>query len=233
MDLQTEEGVVGRSYLERSVRYLVPAIRDLAEARTGRPIVPLDDFWTGRVGLKLIAIEGVSMIAVLGLDMAAWDALAKAAGLPLAVCLGGSLAPVPAHNSYGLWLMPLDALSEQAAALVAEGGFQGLKLRLGRERLADDMTAIQAVRGAVGEAVKLMVDFNQGLSLGDALHGATVLTIRVSTGSKSPLHTTTSRATRSSRASSRHPFSSARISMARGRFSRPSRRGPAITSCRI
>jgi mandelate racemase len=170
MDLQTEEGVVGRSYLERSVRYLVPAIRDLAEARTGRPIVPLDDFWTGRVGLKLIAIEGVSMIAVLGLDMAAWDALAKAAGLPLAVCLGGSLAPVPAHNSYGLWLMPLDALSEQAAALVAEGGFQGLKLRLGRERLADDITAIQAVRGAVGEAVKLMVDFNQGLSLGDALH---------------------------------------------------------------
>jgi mandelate racemase len=45
-----------------------------------------------------------------------------------------------------------------------------LKLRLGRERLADDVAAIQAVRDAVGEDVKLMVDFNQGLSLGDALH---------------------------------------------------------------
>jgi len=43
-------------------------------------------------------------------------------------------------------------------------------LRLGRERLADDIAAIQAVRGAVGEEVKLLVDFNQGLSLGDALH---------------------------------------------------------------
>jgi mandelate racemase len=102
--------------------------------------------------------------------MAAWDALAKAAGLPLAIFLGGSLAPVPAYNSNGLWLTPVDALGVQAAALVAEGEFQGLKLRLGRERLADDITAIQAVRGGVGEDVKLMVDFNQGLSLGDALH---------------------------------------------------------------
>src|SRR6266850_2432286 len=41
IDLHTEEGIVGRSYLEpyleRSVRYLVPAIRDLAEALKGRP----------------------------------------------------------------------------------------------------------------------------------------------------------------------------------------------------
>jgi len=54
--------------------------------------------------------------------------------------------------------------------LVSEGGFAGLKLRLGRERLADDMRAIRAVRDAVGAEVRLMVDFNQGLTLGDALH---------------------------------------------------------------
>jgi mandelate racemase len=174
IDLHTEEGIVGRSYLEpyleRSMRYIVPAIRDLAEARKGRTVAPLDDFRMGRAGLNLIGLEGVSIIAVSGLDMAAWDALAKAAGLPLAIFLGGSLAPVPAYNSNGLWLTPVDALGAQAAALVAEGEFQGLKLRLGRERLADDITAIQAVRGGVGEDVKLMVDFNQGLSLGDALH---------------------------------------------------------------
>jgi mandelate racemase len=174
IDLHTEEGVVGRSYLEpyleRSMRYLLPAIRDLAEVRKGRPIAPLDDFRTGRAGLNLIGFEGVSMIAVSGLDMAAWDALAKAANLPLAVFLGGSLAPVPAYNSNGLWLTPVDELGEQATALLAEGEFQGLKLRLGRERLADDIAAIRAVRDAVGEDVKLMVDFNQGLSFGDALH---------------------------------------------------------------
>ena len=47
---------------------------------------------------------------------------------------------------------------------------KGLKLRLGRDRLVDDIKAIEAVRSAVGPDVKLMVDFNQGLSLGDALH---------------------------------------------------------------
>src|SRR2546428_161922 len=78
IDLHTEEGIVGRSYLEpyieRSVRYLVPAIRDLAEIRMGRPIAPLDDYRAGRAGLNLIGLEGLSMIAISGLDIAAWDA---------------------------------------------------------------------------------------------------------------------------------------------------------------
>ena len=60
-------------------------------------------------------------------------------------------------------------LAKEAGELVAEGGFKALKLRLGRERLADDLTAIREVRKAAGDDVKLMVDFNQGLTLGDAL----------------------------------------------------------------
>src|SRR5690348_16109028 len=51
IDLHTEEGIVGRSYLEpyleRSVRYLIPAIRDLAKVRKGQPIAPLDEFPDG------------------------------------------------------------------------------------------------------------------------------------------------------------------------------------------
>jgi mandelate racemase len=124
----------------------IPAVRRTAvetARRKGHSIAPLDDFRTGRSGLKLIGLKGVSMIAVSGLDMAAWDALAKTANLPLAVFLGG--APVPAYNNNGLWLTPVDELGEQAMALLAEGEFQGLKLRLGRERLADDIAAIRAV----------------------------------------------------------------------------------------
>ena len=174
IDLETEEGVTGRGYLEpylaQSVRYLVPAIHDLANARKGSAVAPLDDFAQGVGALHLVGREGMSMIANAGLDMAAWDALARAAGLPLVRLLGSSLAPVPAYNSNGLWLTPLDTLAEQASALVAQGGFRGLKLRLGRDRLDDDIAAIAIVREAVGAEVKLMCDFNQGLSLGDALH---------------------------------------------------------------
>jgi mandelate racemase len=60
-------------------------------------------------------------------------------------------------------------LAKEAKELVAEGQFKGLKLRLGRDRLADDLAAIRTVRESVGGEIKLMVDFNQGLTLGDAL----------------------------------------------------------------
>ena len=173
IDLYTKEGIVGHSYLEpylkQSVRYIVPAILDLAEAAKGQPVAPFDVFRRGVGSLHLIGREGVSLIAVSGLDIAAWDALAKAASMPLAVFLGGTIGPVPAYNSNGLWLTPLETLEAEAKELVSEGGFSGLKLRLGRERLANDLAAIETVRNAVGDEIKLMCDFNQGLSLGDAL----------------------------------------------------------------
>jgi mandelate racemase len=154
----------------RSARYIAPAIADLLEGRKGAAIRPLEDFQNGRRSLNLIGYEGVAMIAVAGVDMAAWDALARAAGMPLARLLGGSVGAVPAYNSNGLWLGEIDTLSREALELVAEGGFRGLKLRLGHPRLEDDRRAIRLVREAAGQDIKLMVDFNQGLTLGDALH---------------------------------------------------------------
>ena len=173
IDAETAQGVVGRSYLEpyiaKSARYLVPAIEDLAEALIGKPLAPADAFASGRRALNLIGYEGAAMIAVAGLDMALWDARARAAELPLAVLLGGSVGPVPAYNSNGLWLTPLEGHEREAAALAAEGGFDAVKLRLGREKLADDLEAIAAVRRALGADARIMTDFNQGLSRAGAL----------------------------------------------------------------
>jgi mandelate racemase len=53
--------------------------------------------------------------------MAAWDALAKAASLPLAELLGGSAGDVPAYNSNGLWLTDVGTLAKEAADLVRKG----------------------------------------------------------------------------------------------------------------
>jgi mandelate racemase len=173
IDLYTKEGIVGRSYLEpylkQAARYLVPAIMDVAEVLSGQLVAPFDFFRKGMNALHLVGREGLTMIALAALDMALWDALAQAAGMPLAVFLGGTLGPVPAYNSTGLWLCPAETLGEEAGALVEHGRFTALKLRLGWDRLADDLAAIRAVSQAVGEDVKLMCDFNQGLSLSDAL----------------------------------------------------------------
>jgi mandelate racemase len=96
---------VGHSYLEpylkQSVRYIVPAIQDLAEAAKGQPLAPFDTYRRGIGSLHLVGREGVSLIAVSGLDMAAWDALAKAAALPLAVFLGGTVGPFPRTTTTG------------------------------------------------------------------------------------------------------------------------------------
>jgi mandelate racemase len=173
IDFLTEEGIVGRSYLApyvvKSMRYLIPALEDLGTMLKGRRVAPIELFDTARKSLHFVGYEGMSMIAVSGLDMAAWDALAKAAGLPLCVFLGGSVGPVKSYNSNGLWLNQPEAVAAEALELRDEGGFTGLKLRLGRERSSDDLATLDAVRKAVGDEMQLMVDFNQGLDLAEAL----------------------------------------------------------------
>jgi mandelate racemase len=173
IDLYTEEGIVGRSYLEpyliKSMRYLVAALNDLGELLKGRAVAPVEVYDAARKSLHFVGYQGLSMIAVAGLDMAAWDALAKAADMPLCVLLGGSVGPVKSYNSNGLWLKEPDAVAAEAVQLRDEGGFSGLKLRLGRERVEDDLAAIEAVRHTVGADMQLMIDFNQCLTLADAL----------------------------------------------------------------
>jgi mandelate racemase len=173
IDLLTEEGIVGRSYLEpyvvKSMRYLVPALEDLGTMLEGRRVAPVELFDAARKSLHFVGYEGLSMIAASGLDMAAWDALAKAAGQPLCVLLGGSVGSVRSYNSSGLWLGEPEAVAAEALELRDEGGFTGLKLRLGRERAPDDLATVDAVRKAIGDEMHLMVDFNQGLCLAEAL----------------------------------------------------------------
>ena len=77
--------------------------------------------------------------------------------------------PVRAYNSNGLWLGPPAATADEAIVLRDEGGFAGLKLRLGRDRPADDVAAIETIRRAVGDDMHLMADFNQGLDMSEAL----------------------------------------------------------------
>jgi len=151
------------------MRYLVPALHDLGALLKGRPVAPLELFDAARKSLHFVGYEGLSMIAASGLDMAAWDALAKAANQPLCVLLGGSVGPVKSYNSNGLWLNEPEAVAAEALELRDEGGFTGLKLRLGRDRVADDLATLDAVRKAVGDNMHLMVDFNQGLNLAEAL----------------------------------------------------------------
>jgi mandelate racemase len=173
VDLVTEEGIVGRSYvapyLVKAMRYLVPAIEDLGTLLKGHRVAPIELHEAARRSLHFVGYQGMSMIAASGLDMAAWDAHAKALNIPLCALLGGSIGPVKSYNSNGLWLKEPEVVATEALELREEGDFIGLKLRLGRSSARDDLATLDAVRKALGDDTSLMIDFNQGLDLSEAL----------------------------------------------------------------
>ncbi len=173
LDLATDQGVTGRTYLfcylKRSATYLAALLRDILEMAKGEQVAPVELHGKLGKGFTLIGHHGLAAMAVAGFDMACWDALAQAAGVPLVGLLGGTIAPVRAYNSNGLGLMAPSAAAEEAQELLAEGGFEAVKIRLGRPTLEQDLAAVRAVRQAIGEQVVLPCDFNQGLSVVEAI----------------------------------------------------------------
>ena len=173
IDLETEAGVTGRAYvftfLEAALKPVVDLLHGLAPLLRGEPVAPADLDAALRRRLTLIDTPGLLGLALSGLDMCAWDALARARGLPLAVLLGGQVREVRAYNSCGLWIQPVERLADEAEALVAEGGFGAVKLRLGRADPAQDLAAVRAVRRRLGDAVAVMSDYNQRLTWNEAI----------------------------------------------------------------
>src|SRR6476661_7245712 len=172
IDVETAEGITGRSYLwsyfPRAMVAIASLLQEVEDHARGKRIVP-DELGRGLAErFALIGVQGIFRMAMAGFDIACWDALAVAANVPLVRLLGGTPRPIPAYNSCGLGLMPADALADEAEKLL-ERGFRAIKLRLGYARLAEDIAAVRAVKKRIPSGVALMVDYNQALSLDDAL----------------------------------------------------------------
>jgi len=172
LDLETDEGIVGRSYLFAVGRHnlapLAKLVEAMAEMVKGDAVAPYDLERKLRAKYALLGVHNIVLFAMSGIDMAAWDALGQSLGQPLAQLLGGTPRPIPAYNSNGLGLLPLKDLERQAGELVAEG-FRAIKLRMGRPRAAEDLEALRVVKKAIGAGITLMVDFNQALTVAEAL----------------------------------------------------------------
>ncbi len=172
IDLDTAEGITGRAYLFCYLPAAAPAIAKMLEEvlriTKGERIAPVE-LWAGLAKrFALIGVQGIMRMAMAGFDVACWDALAQAAGLPLSRMLGAQATRIPAYNSCGLGLMAAKKLADEAEKLLA-GGFTALKLRLGYATLKDDIAALHAVRKRVGDGTLIMVDYNQALTVAEAL----------------------------------------------------------------
>jgi mandelate racemase len=172
IDLDTEEGVTGRSYvfcvLKAVAAPVAKMLREAARIVAGERVVPFEIRAKLLRHFRLMGVQGIVRMAVAGLDVACWDALAIASGMPLVRLLGGVPKQVPAYNSNGLGLMAPEPLADEAEALLA-GGFRAVKLRLGYSTLAADLAAVRAVRRRLPDEVLLMVDYNQALTVAEAI----------------------------------------------------------------
>lgn len=165
VDIDTEEGVRGRSYVfgytDRTLGALVRFITDIGPELVGRPVAPVARMREFDRRFKLLGWQGLVGMAVGGLDMALWDALGQAAGVPLVHLLGGEPKPLPAYDSYGVVDPAEDGpLLEKAVAR----GFGGIKIKLAGRTAEDDVHVVREVRAIVGSGVALMVDYNQSLT---------------------------------------------------------------------
>jgi len=172
VDVETEEGVTGRTYqfcyLPAAAPAIVTMLEEVLRTVKGDPVAP-PELWAKLARrFILIGVQGIVRMAMASFDVACWDALARAAGKPLVSCLGGTPGPVPAYNSCGLGLMAPAAVADEAERLLV-GGFKALKLRLGYPTLDGDLAAVRAVRARVPREIKLMVDYNQALTVEEAI----------------------------------------------------------------
>lgn len=93
------------------------------------------------------------------LEVALWDLVGQACGQPVATLLGGGADRLPVYASWGELRSP-EQRAQDAQALL-EQRFHGVKVRIARERIDEGVAVVAAVRAAVGDRLKIIVDLNQ------------------------------------------------------------------------
>jgi mandelate racemase len=170
VDITTDKAVVGRAYVFTYTPSVLPTLARLAEAISGQlvgqPVAPKVVVDRIRRRLALLGTAGLMDMALAGLDMALWDAHARGLGLSLVRLLGGEPKPLRAYASFGM-----DGLQRAVAvaATSVDAGFRAIKVKIGYPALREDLAVVRGIRQVIGPDVDLMVDYNQSLTVPEAI----------------------------------------------------------------
>lgn len=175
IDVDTAEGVRGSSYIfaydRLALKPLVHLVEALGKLLEKMPLHPLDLEAFLQRKLRLLGATGLAGMALGGIDMALWDGRARAANMPLAAFLGAAPRPIRAYAT--LKNMTPDGAARDAAQ-AAERGFRGVKVKVGVS-LQQDIAVVEAIRREAGPEIAIMVDYNQVLSVPEAVARGRVL----------------------------------------------------------
>lgn len=170
LDVETDQGIVGHSYLFSYTPLVLGPLAELVANITGTQIgkacAPASRFSDLEQTFRLLGRQGLVTMAIAGLDMAYWDAVGKAQGLSVAELLGAENAAIPCYDSHGIFD---PAGSRQDVEKSLDQGFTSLKFKIGGGSVEDDMQTLRAIREMIGPDIRLMIDYNQSLSSTEAI----------------------------------------------------------------
>ena len=123
-----------------------------------------DLFWSTHA----TTVGAITSLALAAVDTALWDLRCLRAGEPLWRLAGGYRQRVPLYDTEGGWLHR--ATDELVAGALAsqKAGWPGVKLKVGKPRVHEDLERLMAVRDAVGPGLDIMVDANQSMTYPEA-----------------------------------------------------------------
>ncbi len=171
VDVQTDADISGTAYVfgytPLMLKPLVTFLDSLNDSLAGQPADPGHITTHTTAQFRLLGRQGMVGMALAGLDLALWDAAGKAADQPVATLLGADPRPLKCYDSQGIFVPGRD--NRLIEASLAKG-FQAIKVKLGFPTLAEDITALTALRALTGPDIDLMLDYNQGFDAAEAIH---------------------------------------------------------------
>jgi len=145
---------------------------DLAPAligRDGAQAEALHDFCGWHV--HYVGRGGIAAFAISAIDIALWDLRGRRSGTPLWKMAGAADRSCRAYCG-GIDLdFPLAKLLDSVRGYLARG-VNGVKIKVGRPELAEDLARVKAVRELIGPDIALMVDANYALTREQAIRAA-------------------------------------------------------------
>ncbi|WP_018751131.1 mandelate racemase/muconate lactonizing enzyme family protein [Paenibacillus sanguinis] len=165
--VETDEGIIGYGegsgatfVTGESADTILHAVQLLKEQLVGCDPYAIDSIHS--IMDRTLVHNGAAKAAI---DIALYDIMSQYAKLPLYRFLGGVVNRMETDKTIGI--ADPSQMAQEALSLV-EQGFRQIKVKAGLNP-DDDMEAIRRIREAVGGAIRLKVDANQGWSVGDAL----------------------------------------------------------------
>lgn len=171
-ELRTDDGITGTgfSWTPSIGGHAVHALlqHDIADhvvGRTAEPAVLWDELWRH---LHEGGPGGLTTMAMAAVDIALWDAKGHREGRSLADLVGRRRRRAPVYGSGVNFHYGKDELVEQAERWIANG-ITAVKIKVGHDDIEEDVERVAAVRAAIGERTRLMVDANQRWDLPTAV----------------------------------------------------------------